>query len=864
MLINMIPFSLFRLPVICAVAALALSSTAGAVPGATPKIESFPRTEVRLTPSRWLDAEKRDGAYLLSLEPDRLLYAFRVTAGLPSPGTSYGGWEAANGELRGHIVGGHYLSALALMYASTGDVRFKQRGELMVRELGKCQAASGYLSAFPESFFDRVENDQPVWAPYYTVHKIFAGLLDQYELCGNANALEMATKLAFYFERRNAPFDAAKMRAVLNNEAGGFGESLWNLYGITKDPRIRALAEKFEKAVFIEPLMRSEDQLTGLHGNTHIPLVLAAMRRYELTGEKRYLDLTEYFWGRVVGERSWATGGTTGPGENWGEAGKLSVIMSLTTHETCKTYNLLRLARKLFEATGDYRYADYYSHAHLNGILGTEGPEPGQFEYYTPMATGYHRWFGYPDKSMWCCTGSGMENFAKLGDSIFFHTDDTLTINQFIPCVLNWKERGFQLAIETQYPEEETVHFVVQSDSAPLTLRILQPSWAGQGVTVRVNDKSIPLKVENGFIVIAQSWKAGDRISLNLPMSLRTVPLPDDPQQVAIAYGPVVLAGIVERPKESAFMTIGAGSPQPESEAKKKAYYFVSDRPDHLAWLKPVDGKPLHFQTIGQPLDFEFQPFYSVTSERYGIYWSIVTRGSERQRKLDNENGVLELLRTMESYQSGDSLPAIELAYDRHMADPAQEGYHKQLRLSMAKLYMNIGRQKKSLEVIQPLVSPFIGKRDSSKIIALTGEGIESNEVRPLLFDQIDPSGGDASADREVMKGTPVIITKSLRNRFVYFAFTPTARAALAKKKIRIRMKYDSTSVPVLQYNSTRGLYEQVKPTKIETQDGWQIATFECSSARFSGGQNHGADLRVASEDGAILAVADLKAEWGK
>jgi len=827
-------------------------------------IEPFPRNEVRLTPGVWKDAEKRDGDYLLSLDPDRLLYCFRVTAGLPAPGSSYGGWEKADAGLRGHVTGGHYLSALAMMYASTGDVRFKERGGLMVAELGKCQAANprGHLGGIPESFFDTIEQGKRGHIPYYTIHKLLAGLVAQYEECGNQQALEIAKKSALYLASRNEKFTNQELVKLhlTQQEAGGIVEVLWDIYALTKEEKIKELATKLEQSLFLEDLANKNDTLTGRHGNTHIPLVLGAMRRYELTGEPRYLDLAKYFWECVVDARGWATGGTTGPAENWGEPHKLAEILSLTTHETCKTYNLLRLSRKLFLATGDPRYVEYYNRAHLNGIMGTQGPEPGQFEYYVPMATGYHRWFGFPDKSMWCCYGSGMENFSKLGDSIFFHDKDTLYINQFIPCVLDWKEKGIQLAIETKYPEEEKVEFVVKSGGAKLALRIFKPSWVGEGASLEVNGKAVPVKLENGFIVVDGDWKAGDKVTVNFPMALRAIPLPDDPQQVAIAYGPVILAGIVDKPEERFFLTDRAADQQPDSEKLRKIYYFNAENPAALSWLKPVPGKPLHFRAEGQPFPVEFQPFYSVTSERYGIYWPILPKGSERQKQTDMANLAIGVCKEMESYKAGDPTAKIERDFAAYIANKAVSAYHKRLRLGMAKVYMTAGQKAKALEVLHPMLEPFIGSKSSVQILDIVGDGAGSGGARPLIMDTFEENG-DAAADRDTVDGVPIIKTKDTRARFLYFGFTAKGKAALTGKNILITMKYRCDSAPVIHYDSTKDRYTLVKPVKIETADGWKIATFECPAARFAGGQNLRADLRISAANGAVLMIADLKAE---
>ncbi len=844
------------------IATVCLSTQAGPARAASEPIKPFPRTAVRLTPSLWEKGQAQDGEYLLALEPERLLRCFRETAGLPAPGKAYGGWEAETGELRGHVAGGHYLSALALMYASTSDARFKERGDLMVSELAKCQNANGYLSAFPESFFERVENGRHVWAPYYTVHKVFAGLLDQYEWCGNQQALEMAKKLAVYFEKRNETFNAEKMKTILRIEAGGFVESLWNLYAITQEERFKTFAEKFEKSVFLQPLMEGKDNLTSLHGNTHIPLVLGAMRRWELTGDRRYLELSKLFWECVVEKRCWATGGTTGPGENWGEAGKLAEIMSLTSHETCKTHNMLRLSRKLFAATGDPRYADYIAHAHLNGILGTQGPEAGQFEYYVPQATGYHRWYGYPDKSMWCCYGTGIESFAKLGDSVFFHQGDTLYISQFIPCVLDWKEKHFQLAIETKYPLEESVKFVVKAtDGGKRTLRILKPSWASHGVAVSINGKPVTPKQEGGFIELSEAWKAGDTITVKFPMSLRALPLPDDPQQVAIVYGPVVLAGILERPETKAFMTERAGEEQPGLEKKRKMYYFNAPRPDDLSWLKPVEGKPMHFRAEGQPLQVEFMPFFMVTSEIYGLYWPVVAKNGVRQQALDKQNRALDLIARLATFKAGEAVDALEKEYAGFMSDKDVSSQHDRLRVAMAKAFKAAGQTAKVVETLKPMAMPFISSQPKyAEVLALLGDEAETKGIRPLVWDEGNPNG-DGAGIRETLDGVPVIKTFNAQLHFIYFSFVPKARKAMTGKDVRITVKYRSDADLLMHYDAMGNAYLQLKPVKVETEGAWKIATFECGKAQFGGRQNYKADLRIYAADHSILTVADLKAE---
>ncbi len=262
--------------------------------------QPFSLADVRLLDGPFRDAMLRDGNYLLSLDCDRLLYNFRVNAHLPTDAKPYGGWEAPTCELRGHIVG-HYLSACSLMFASTGDARFKERVDKMVAGLAECQNAlatnganAGYLSAFPESFIDRVENRKSVWAPWYTLHKIMAGLLDANQLCGNAQALAVLTNMADWAKFRVDRLTPAQMQRSLETEQGGMTEVLANLYGVTGNTNYLQLAEAFNHQRVIGPLERGEDRLNGLHANTQIPKIIGIAREYELTGNPQFHDRRGY------------------------------------------------------------------------------------------------------------------------------------------------------------------------------------------------------------------------------------------------------------------------------------------------------------------------------------------------------------------------------------------------------------------------------------------------------------------------------------------------------------------------------------------------------------------------------------------
>jgi DUF1680 family protein len=409
------------------------------------KVRPFPMKQVRLGEGPCKQAMEADRRYLHSLPPDRLLHTFRINAGLPSTAQPLGGWEAPDCELRGHYAGGHYLSAAALMYASTGDDELKANANTVVAELAKCQDAlkSGYLSAFSIEFFDRLRERQRVWAPFYTIHKIMAGNLDMYARCGNAQALEVAEKMAQWTVGYTQSMSYDHMQRVLGTEYGGMGESLCNLYAVTGKEEYLEVAQRFDKKVFFDPLAAHRDELKGLHVNTHIPQVIAAARYYELTGNRRCRDIAEYFFEEVVSERSYCTGGTSN-GESWNtDPSKLSTELSTNTTECCCAYNMMKLARHLFGWSADPRLVDYYERAMFNHRLGTINPEDGTMMYYLPLASGYWKTFGKPFDSLWCCTGTGSEEYGKLTDTIYFHDDDSLYVNLFVDSNWTGQKRGY-------------------------------------------------------------------------------------------------------------------------------------------------------------------------------------------------------------------------------------------------------------------------------------------------------------------------------------------------------------------------------------------------------------------------------------
>ncbi len=433
--------------------------------------EPFPMTAVRLLPnSVFYDSQEWNRAYMSRLDADRMLYTFRANAGLPTQGaTPLGGWEQPeNGqrssELRGHFPG-HFLSASALLWASTGDKAAKDKADYMVAEMAKCQEKLGgkYLSAFPTTWWDRLDRRERVWAPFYTIHKITAGMWDMYKLAGNAQALQVLEGMATWADEYMGRKTDDNVQAILNIEFGGIAESFYHLAAETKTPRWGKLADRFQKRSFINPLAAYRDELRGLHVNTHIPQVIAAARRYEVTGDLRFHDVADFFYQTVTEGRSYAPGGTSNA-EGWLTTPRrlaAELKMSTNTQECCCAYNMMRLVRYLYSWRPNPGYFDYYDRVLLNHRIGTIRPKIGTTQYYLSLTPGVWKTFNTEDQTFWCCTGSGVEEYAKLNDSIYWYDRDGLFVNLFIPSVLDWTEKGFRLRQDTGYPSAQSTTLTV-------------------------------------------------------------------------------------------------------------------------------------------------------------------------------------------------------------------------------------------------------------------------------------------------------------------------------------------------------------------------------------------------------------------
>ncbi len=614
------------------------------------KAYAFDLEDVRLLDGPFKAAMERDAAYLLTLEPDRLLHRFRLYAGLEPRAPIYGGWETMG--VSGHSLG-HYLSACAMMYASTGDERFCERVKYTVDELEACQNANGngYVGGIQDGkrvFAEVAAGDirsqgfdlNGLWVPWYTEHKLFAGLLDAYRYCRNDKALSVARKLGDWVGDVVGKLNEEQVQKMLACEHGGMNEVLVELYAITGEEKYLKLSRRFHHKAVLDPLADRQDRLPGLHGNTQIPKVIGVARRYEVTADATDRTIAEFFWDRVVHHHSYVIGGH-GEHEHFGPADKLSDRLSSETCETCNTYNMLKLTRHLFAWRATAEYADYYERALYNHILASQDPNTGMMCYFVPLKAGEYKRYSNPFDNFTCCHGTGMENHAKYGDSIYFHDDTGLFVNLFIPSELNWKAKGLKVRQETKFPVEDTTTLTVSCDKpVKLAIRIRCPGWATQPLQVKLNGKAMKSKVEQGgYAVLNRRWKSGDKIEVRIPMGLRLESMPDNPKRAAILYGPVVLAGDLGPVEKAASDSVVV-------DEYSLTVLVTGDKPLQ-DWLVRMEDRPLGFETynVGRPRDVELIPFYEVHHRRYGVYWDFLTVEQWEKRYADS---LVELKRLRE------------------------------------------------------------------------------------------------------------------------------------------------------------------------------------------------------------------------
>jgi DUF1680 family protein len=638
----------------------------------------FPLSDVRLTGGPLKHAQDLDAKYLLALEPDRMLAGYRLRAGLEPMAKGYGGWDSVNGkQLTGHIAG-HYLSAVSLMYAATGHARFKERADYLVKELKEVQdkRGNGYLGAITDqqgtdgaAIFERVAKGEirsggfdlnGIWSPWYTLHKTYAGLRDAYRYTGNRTALELEINYAKWAEGIVGRMSDAQVQRMLNTEFGGMNEVFADLYADTGDSRWLALSYKFEHHAFTDPLKRHQDNLAGKHGNTQVPKMIGSLARFAYTGDPGDGYAASFFWDEVVQHHSYATGGH-GKDEYFGEPDKLSDRVDGRTAETCNVYNMLKMTRQMFALRPDAHYADFHERALFNHILASQDPQDGWACYMVPVGRGVQHEYERDmlDGGFTCCTGSSMESHALHGFGLYYESGDRLWVNLYAPSTADWREAGVKLSVETDFPEGEsaTLRLTVATPKE-LTIALRRPYWASTNFSVRVNGEPVVSESlrapgsEGGgrrggtgsapkaswFVELKRTWKTGDTITATLPKTLRVEPLPDNPQRVAILWGPLVLAG-----------DLGPEESRPRGRDPGAVPVFVGAERPVTDWLKPVFDKPGNFRTegVGKDREVDFVPFYRLHRHTYAVYWDLFTplewdqraaelvAQRERQRKLE-------------------------------------------------------------------------------------------------------------------------------------------------------------------------------------------------------------------------------------
>jgi len=595
----------------------------------------FALADVRLKEGPFLHAQKLDEVYLLRLEPDRMLANFRTNAGLQPRAPVYGGWESVEPWIwircHGHTLG-HYLTAAACMYETTLDKRFAERVDYIVAELAECQAKTGgWLTAFPDGVAPLTESlagREFAGVPWYTTHKVLAGLRDAHLHRGSQSALEVWVRFTDWIDNacRDVPED--RFQKMLDREHGGMNEVLADLYALTRDERYAQLARRFSHQALLQPLASGKDSLDGLHANTQIPKVIGFSRMAETLGKPgdAYDSAAKFFWKTVVDGRSFATGGH-GDAEHFFPPQEFAQhLESGKTMETCCTHNMLRLTRSLHARDPKVGYFDYYERALFNGILASQDPETGMNTYFQSTRPGYVRLYHQPFDTFWCCTGSGIENHARYGESIYAHAPGTLFVNLFLASTLEWREQGVRVEQDTRFPDSDTTRLSFHGDTArEVTLALRQPSWC-PAMTVTVNGKRKTVARKPGqYHQIARRFRAGDVVELRLPMKLSLAPLPQDEQHAALVYGPIVLGARMgtEGLSPGSQLIINERESGNMLQADVKIPRWTKPLAELVKHTTRTNAAKLEFRTSGFAggASVDLIPWFRLTHERYNLYW---------------------------------------------------------------------------------------------------------------------------------------------------------------------------------------------------------------------------------------------------
>ena len=662
-------------------------------PRVAPKVQPFSLAQVRLLPGPFLHAQNQDHAYLLFLEPDRFLHNFHKFARFEPKAEIYGGWESQG--VAGQTLG-HYLSALSQMYQTTGDARLKAKLDYTVGQLAMIQDkyGDGYVSGIPDgrAMFAVIKAGDPNgakrgWVPWYTMHKLFAGLRDAYLLTGNEQAKTVLIKLSDWAIDTTKSLSDAQWETMLEQEHGGMNETLADVYALTGQRKYLDLAHHFSHKLILNPLTQREDKLDGFHANTQIPKIIGFERIYALDNESDYGTAAKFFWQTVTQNRTYVTGGNSDR-EHFFPPADTGAHLSAETAETCNIYNMLKLTRDLWKVEPTGAQMDWYERALYNQILGSQDPiggDKGGFNYLNPLSTGQFKVYSNPTTAFWCCVGTGIENHAKYGDTIYYHDADSLWVNLFIPSQLTWADKGLVLTQQTRFPDADTSNFALKlARPTQMALKIRQPSWA-QNMTIAVNGKAQPTAATgNGYETISRQWRDGDIVEVRLPMSLRTEQLHATPQKQAILYGPIVLAanlgpnGLETDYVDSQTQYSGAALPAAPvfvttGAATEKVTRANSDNLAFSAqMLDSGDGSARAVPML---------PYSRAHHMRYGVYFDVLTptgwqtKRAEIAAEAARERDIAA--RTVDIYRPGEQQNEVEHAFNGRNSNSGNAGDFK-------------------------------------------------------------------------------------------------------------------------------------------------------------------------------------------
>ncbi|MFT4202430.1 MAG: glycoside hydrolase family 127 protein [Chitinophagaceae bacterium] len=595
---------------------------------------AFDLSQVSLLPgSPFYQARSIDSGYLMLLDPNRLLARFYENAHLPKKGDAYGGWESDG--LSGHSLG-HYLSAVSMLYADTKNPAIKERIHYIVSELARCQDArkTGYVGAIPkeDSLFYKVSVGQIKsggfdlnggWSPWYTVHKVMAGLVDAYLYSGNQQALQVVKGMADWTQKTIGNLTDTQMQEMLKCEYGGMNDVLAMVYAITGEKKYLDLSNRFYDDFVMQPLSERKDALQNKHSNTNIPKGIGSATQYIYSGNNKDSIIAQYMWRTIVNHHTYANGGN-GNYEYFGPEDELNDRLSDDNTETCATYNMLKLTSAYYSWHPSASLFDYYEKALYNGILASQNHGDGMFCYFVPLRMGGKKTYSDQFNTFTCCVGTGMENHTKYTQAIYFQSPDSkaLFVNLYIPSSLDWKEQNANITIENSILDSDTIHIIVNVTSKKdFTLKLRKPIWSSV-YSVVVNGRGQSINPDSdGYLNIKRQWKKGDKVALILQKSMHKESIVDNEKRIALFYGPVLLAG-----------QLGDTMPDPVYGVP-----VLLTRDDNISnWVKPLSVKDLTFRTtdVAQPAAVTLKPFYATQQDYYSVYFDRFTNAEWEQRKV--------------------------------------------------------------------------------------------------------------------------------------------------------------------------------------------------------------------------------------